>query len=85
MACRLDRREDCDKKMEVFLTKCFYVSGKYDSATDFKNLHARLNSLESACVKANRTFYLSLPPTVYEDACKQAQTVCAYIGPWYHK
>ena len=36
MTCRLDRALECARDQENFLSRCFYVSGRYDSLDDFQ-------------------------------------------------
>ncbi|XP_022636087.1 glucose-6-phosphate 1-dehydrogenase, chloroplastic-like isoform X2 [Vigna radiata var. radiata] len=35
LTCRIDKRENCNEKMEQFLKRCFYHSGQYDSQENF--------------------------------------------------
>ncbi|KZV54326.1 hypothetical protein F511_03581 [Dorcoceras hygrometricum] len=46
LTCRIDRRENCDEKMEQFLRRCFYHSGQYNSEEDFSGLHHKLSEKE---------------------------------------
>ena len=42
-----------------------YMQGQYDQQADFENLNQRLEQLESRRKKADRIFYLSIPPTIF--------------------
>ena len=41
------------------------MQGQYDQQADFENLNKRLEQLESKRKKADRIFYLSIPPTIF--------------------
>ena len=41
------------------------MQGQYDQQADFENLNQRLEQLESRRKKADRIFYLSIPPTIF--------------------
>ncbi len=56
------RREEWDS----FAQNLFYVSGNLDKPGDFTRLGQRLEELEAG--PANRLFYLSIPPQLYETA-----------------
>jgi len=60
---------------EQFVAVNSYVSGNYDRGEDFKRLNAEIQRYEKNG-KANRLFYLALPPTVYKDATKNIHDYC---------
>lgn len=61
--------------MSVFFSRNSYVSGKYTEESAFSNLHTHLLSLPGGG-KANRLFYLALPPSVYHDVTKNIKHHC---------
>ena len=52
-----------------------YVAGGYDKRDDFKKLDKAIRSKEKNG-KANRLFYLALPPSVYGDVTQQLRDEC---------
>ncbi|CAD7701893.1 unnamed protein product [Ostreobium quekettii] len=81
LTCRIDAGEDCGKKMDTFLSRCFYQQGQYDDATDFQRLDARLSVMEGSLC-SNRMFYLSIPPKVFISAAANAADQCASRTGW---
>ncbi|KAJ7010113.1 hypothetical protein NC653_000750 [Populus alba x Populus x berolinensis] len=73
LTCRIDKRENCDEKMDQFLKRCFYHSGQYGSQQNFAELDKKLKEHEGARV-SNRLFYLSIPPNIFIDAVKCASS-----------
>eukprot|EP01018_Ginkgo_biloba_P003647 Gb_41272 [translate_table: standard] len=71
LTCRIDKRENCEDKMEQFLQRCFYQSGQYSSEDNFKELDKKLKEHEGGRL-ANRLFYLSIPPNVFVDVARCA-------------
>uniref|UniRef100_A0A0E0EAE1 Glucose-6-phosphate 1-dehydrogenase n=1 Tax=Oryza meridionalis TaxID=40149 RepID=A0A0E0EAE1_9ORYZ len=69
LTCRVDKRENCNEKMEEFLKRCFYHSGQYDSEEHFMDLDKKLKQHEGSRV-SNRLFYLSIPPNIFLDVVK---------------
>lgn len=55
--------EVCDTKVDDFLRRCHYFSGKYDSPDDFRKLGAYIE--EHGASHANRLFYMSIPPSIF--------------------
>lgn len=59
------------------------LQGQYDEEKDFGSLNARLEQLESKRKKADRIFYLSIPPTIFTvvaaNASVAASSKCAQI------
>lgn len=72
---------------ELFLSRCTYVAGDYDStgagAAGFQRLAEALaaREVETPCSPTGRLFYLALPPVVYpqvcEPLCSRARSVAA--------
>lgn len=70
-----------EQKRREFLSRCFYVSGEYESVEDWSKFESRLAAAEakalppsskktSPCgpadrVRANRIFYLAIPPNIF--------------------
>ncbi|KAL8520214.1 hypothetical protein ACS0TY_010940 [Phlomoides rotata] len=81
LTCRIDKRENCDEKMEQFLSRCFYHSGQYDSPENFVELDRKLKEHEAGRV-SNRLFYLSIPPNIFVDAVKCASLSASAAKGW---
>ncbi|XP_039366744.1 glucose-6-phosphate 1-dehydrogenase [Mauremys reevesii] len=72
---------DEQKKLEEFFARNSYVSGTYDHSTSFRQLNAHLDALHNGD-KANRLFYLALPPSVYEHVTRHIKECCMGHGGW---
>lgn len=57
-----------------------YISGNYDSRTDFEKLNQDLANNEKTPV-ANRIFYLALPPSVFKSVTEHIKNAC--MAPKY--
>jgi len=68
LTCRVIDGSKCGAKMEEFLPKCRYVSGKYDVPEDFEHLNTQVSAFEKNHKVANRMFYLAVPPSVFQPA-----------------
>ncbi len=59
------------------------LQGQYDEEKDFGSLNTRLEQLESKRKRADRIFYLSIPPTIFTavaaNASVAASSKCAHI------
>lgn len=62
-------------RYEEFWKFNYYISGQYDSRTDFELLNQELSAFEKRPV-ANRLFYLALPPSVYEQVTVHIRETC---------
>ncbi|KAI0561788.1 glucose-6-phosphate 1-dehydrogenase [Gracilaria domingensis] len=70
LSCRVIDGEKCQEKMELFLPKCFYHKGDYYSSSSFGELDTILkNHFEVELPKANRLYYLAIPPKVFNASC----------------
>nr|XP_033776188.1 glucose-6-phosphate 1-dehydrogenase [Geotrypetes seraphini]XP_033776193.1 glucose-6-phosphate 1-dehydrogenase [Geotrypetes seraphini] len=69
------------KKLDTFFGHNSYVSGQYSERSSFENLHAHINSMPNG-KKANRLFYLALPPSVYEDVTRNIKETCMSQVGW---
>ncbi|KAL0924026.1 hypothetical protein M5K25_004828 [Dendrobium thyrsiflorum] len=81
LTCRIDKRENCNDKMEQFLDRCFYHSGQYDSEGDFAELDKKLREHEAGRI-SNRLFYLSVPPNIFIDVVKCASKSASSLNGW---
>jgi glucose-6-phosphate 1-dehydrogenase len=81
LTCRIDKRENCNEKMEEFLKRCFYHSGQYDSEEHFMDLDKKLKQHEGSRV-SNRLFYLSIPPNIFLDVVKCASKSASSGNGW---
>lgn len=81
LTCRIDKRENCNDKMEQFLERCFYHSGQYDSEEDFAELDKKLRVHEAGRI-SNRLFYLSIPPNIFIDVVKCASKSTSSLNGW---
>ncbi|XP_068656032.1 glucose-6-phosphate 1-dehydrogenase, chloroplastic-like [Aristolochia californica] len=81
LTCRIDKRENCNDKMEQFLQRCFYHSGQYDSEENFAELDRKLKQHEAGRV-SNRLFYLSIPPNIFINVVKCASLSTSSSNGW---
>ncbi|KAI9125829.1 hypothetical protein K1719_003247 [Acacia pycnantha] len=81
LTCRIDKRENCNEKMDEFLGRCFYHPGQYDSQENFAELDKKLKEHEGGRI-SNRLFYLSIPPNIFVDAVKCASTSASSANGW---
>ncbi|CAM4693638.1 glucose-6-phosphate 1-dehydrogenase isoform X1 [Caretta caretta] len=72
---------DEQEKLEEFFARNSYMSGTYDDSTSFRRLNAHLDALHNGD-KANRLFYLALPPSVYEHVTRNIKECCMGHGGW---
>ncbi|XP_011373873.1 glucose-6-phosphate 1-dehydrogenase isoform X3 [Pteropus vampyrus] len=68
-------------KLEQFFARNSYVAGQYDDAASYQRLNSHMNTLNQGS-KANRLFYLALPPTVYEAVTKNIRENCMSQTGW---
>lgn len=81
LTCRIDKRANCEDKMDEFLKRCFYHSGQYSSEEDFAELDRKLKEKEDGKV-SNRLFYLSIPPNIFVDVVKCASQRASSESGW---
>ncbi|XP_077696681.1 glucose-6-phosphate 1-dehydrogenase isoform X2 [Eretmochelys imbricata] len=72
---------DEQEKLEEFFARNSYMSGTYDDSTSFRRLNTHLDALHNGD-KANRLFYLALPPSVYEHVTRNIKECCMGHGGW---
>ena len=68
-------KADEKDKLDSFFKVNHYVQGSYTEDSAFKNLDAELRRLENG-LKANRIFYLALPPSVFAPVTEHIKTFC---------
>ena len=66
---------DQKARFEEFCKINSYVAGSYDQDSDFKNLDAEIKKREVKG-KANRLFYLALPPSVFANVTACLKRTC---------
>ncbi|XP_024026325.1 glucose-6-phosphate 1-dehydrogenase, chloroplastic [Morus notabilis] len=81
LTCRIDKRENCEDKMDQFLKRCFYHSGQYNSEDHFGELDEKLKEKEAGKL-AHRLFYLSIPPNIFVDVVKCASLKASSENGW---
>ncbi|XP_059661255.1 glucose-6-phosphate 1-dehydrogenase, chloroplastic-like [Cornus florida] len=81
LTCRIDKRDNCNEKMDQFLKRCFYQSGQYSSEEHFSELDKKLREKEAGRL-SNRLFYLSVPQNVFEDVVRCAKHRAAAENGW---
>ncbi|EEF32168.1 glucose-6-phosphate 1-dehydrogenase 1, chloroplastic [Ricinus communis] len=81
LTCRIDKRENCEDKMEQFLKRCFYQAGQYDSEEHFLELDKKLKEKEAGKL-SNRLFYLSIPPNIFVDVVRCASARASSTNGW---
>ena len=69
--------------LEKFFGANYYVQGSYDKSEDFQHLNSEIHNLQKAG-RANRLFYMALPPSVYDSVASQIHANCMSVGlVWY--
>lgn len=53
------------------------LQGQYDKQEDFRTLNQRLEQLESKRKRADRIFYLSIPPTIFTAVAGNAASAAS--------
>ncbi|KAH1071407.1 hypothetical protein AAZX31_03G209500 [Glycine max] len=66
LTCRVDHQENCDNKLDAFLSKTYYINGGYDNKYGMSMLNSRMEQIEGGS-KTNRIFYLSVPQEALLD------------------
>lgn len=46
LTCRIDYQQDCDSKMNAFLSRTYYIKGGYDNREGMSKLSARMEQIE---------------------------------------
>lgn len=55
------------------------MAGSYDKAEDFQRLNEEIKKFEKAG-RANRLFYMALPPSVYKEVATNIRASCMAQG-----
>ncbi|XP_055844977.1 glucose-6-phosphate 1-dehydrogenase isoform X1 [Episyrphus balteatus] len=86
-----DLREKCEPYMNVqkheaqryeeFWSLNEYVAGSYDGRTGYEFLTKTMEDMESKS-KANRIFYLALPPSVFANVTVNIKDICMSRNGW---
>lgn len=82
LSCRIDAARDCEDSLRTFLARCFYQRGQYDSLEDFSDLSVKMGSHEGGMDKANRLFYMSIPPSVFVPVARGVGTMASSKTGW---
>ena len=69
LTCRYAPGEQCEDRMEAFLSRCRYHAGQYASADDLLDLFQLMRSQEKTLL-ANRLYYLAIPPSVFTEVAR---------------
>ncbi|MEW5301646.1 MAG: hypothetical protein WDW36_004493 [Sanguina aurantia] len=84
LTCRVNNGAQCTANQEDFLDRCTYVSGVYDKPEGFQLLNSALEAAEESrgLARANRMFFLSVPPNVFVPAAEGAGDICSSKSGW---
>ncbi|XP_020212602.1 inactive glucose-6-phosphate 1-dehydrogenase 4, chloroplastic [Cajanus cajan] len=66
LTCRVDHQENCEDKLDAFLSRTYYINGGHDNKSGMSMLNARMDQIEGGS-KTNRIFYLSVPQEALLD------------------
>ncbi|KAL4452485.1 hypothetical protein ABPG75_008147 [Micractinium tetrahymenae] len=82
LTCRISDARDCGRKMDEFLARCFYQPGQYASDEDFAALSDRMAEGEAGQARADRLFYLSIPPNIFTAVAGAASRAASSGNGW---
>ena len=71
-------KEGEEAALDSFWASNHYVAGSYDTQRDFEILNQEMGSVEKG--RANRLFYLALPPSVFKPVTSMLKVSTWYIG-----
>ena len=84
LTCRYSPAESCADRMSEFLGRCYYSAGQYGSPNAYLDLYAAMRELQGA--RANRLFYMAVPPGVFMDVSRalgdSGLVECGDDEPW---
>jgi len=87
LTCRYAPGDSCAQRMEEFLARCHYMSGKYGSSDSFLDLFTMMRRHEGGR-SPNRFYYLAVPPSVFLDVTRAIGDAglvsCTEDEPWSH-
>ncbi|XP_059652239.1 inactive glucose-6-phosphate 1-dehydrogenase 4, chloroplastic isoform X2 [Cornus florida] len=66
LTCRIDHQQNCEDKLDAFLSRTYYLNGGHDNMEGMSKLHTRMEQIEGQS-EANRIFYLSVPQEALLD------------------
>jgi glucose-6-phosphate 1-dehydrogenase len=67
LTCRyFPDKSSCDKLIKGFLSRCHYISGRYDSVKSFERLYDTVRTFNGEGLAKN-IFYLAVPSCVFDD------------------
>nr|AJG43849.1 glucose-6-phosphate 1-dehydrogenase [Bicyclus anynana] len=67
-----------ESKFDQFWEANDYLAGSYDRRIDYELLNQHISKYEKG-LRANRIFYLAVPPTVFEDVTVNIKNACIAI------
>jgi len=73
--------KEWQERKDEFLNRCFYHTGQYNSAQSFGELDALLKQHEGN-KKANRIFYLAIPPSIFVDVARATKLAAMSKTGW---
>ncbi|CAK0785009.1 glucose-6-phosphate 1-dehydrogenase [Coccomyxa viridis] len=82
LTCRVTDEDSCGDKYDTFLERCYYQPGQYSDESDFKALSERMTGTEKDRKKANRIFYLSIPPSIFTAVAGCASKAASSPSGW---
>lgn len=82
LTCRVAAGAKCGDAMSEFLERCFYQPGQYSSDEAFARLAERAAAAEAPSKRADRIFYLSIPPSVFVAAASAATRAASSVTGW---
>ncbi|GAB4818749.1 hypothetical protein N2152v2_005795 [Parachlorella kessleri] len=82
LTCRVAAGENCGVMMDKFLARCHYQAGQYDSEADFAKLDEQLARTEGGLPRADRIFYLSIPPNIFTAVARCASKSASSKRGW---
>jgi glucose-6-phosphate 1-dehydrogenase len=85
LTCRYTPRTSCAEKMSDFLSRCHYVSGRYEDRESFLDLYQAMQTKEAGS-QTDRMFYLAIPPSIFVDVARAIGAagfvMCGERHPW---
>ncbi|XP_010276511.1 PREDICTED: glucose-6-phosphate 1-dehydrogenase 4, chloroplastic [Nelumbo nucifera] len=66
LTCRVDHQENCDDKLDAFLSRTYYLNGGFDNRDGMSRLNKLMETTEGES-GTNRIFYLSVPQEALLD------------------
>ncbi|KAF5454219.1 hypothetical protein F2P56_023900 [Juglans regia] len=77
LTCRIDHQQNCGDKMDIFLSRTYYLNGGNDNIQGMSKLNTLMEQIEGES-EANRIFYLAVPQEALLDVtsslARNAQT-----------